>query len=260
MRVRRFSIAACLGTLVALSAVLAAADEPWPGAPVQQPPATAFRPPSVPLVTYNPYLSIWSAADRLTDDNTRHWTRHEHPLVSLIRVDGKTYRLMGKGPKDTTVPPLPQVGLQALPTRTIYDFDDGRVHVTLTFMTAALPDDLEALSRPLSYITWQVRSVDGAAHELVLYDSTSALAVNRPDQKVVTGGERAGPLTHPARWHRGPAGAGHDGRRYADRLGLRLPRPRGSGRRRLSGRTSRGLLLSFSLGKVSADAGSLPGR
>src|SRR5271156_5180145 len=98
----------------------------------------AFRPPAVPLVANNPYLSIWSMADRLTDDTTRHWTRREHPLFSLIRIDGKAYRLMGTAPKD--VPAMKQVGVRVLPTRSIYDYDDGHVHVTLIFMTPALPD------------------------------------------------------------------------------------------------------------------------
>ena len=49
--------------------------------------AQTFRPPAVPLVTFDPYLSIWSDADRLTERNTKHWTKHEHSLVSLIRVD-----------------------------------------------------------------------------------------------------------------------------------------------------------------------------
>ena len=153
-----------------------------------------FRPPSVPLVTHNPYLSIWSNADHLNDDTTRHWTRHDHALVSLIRVDGKTQRLMGNDPQ--VVPVMPQVGVKVLPTRSIYDFDDGHVHVMMTFMTAALPHDLDVLTRPLSYIMWDVRSVDGAPHAVSIYDSTSSqLAVNTENQKVRWARESMGALT-----------------------------------------------------------------
>ena len=102
----------------------------------------------------------------MTDAPTRHWTRREHSLVSLIRVDDKAYRLMGNDPAD--VPALPQAGLEVKPTRTIYDFDDGHVHVTLTFMTPALPNDSEAMALPLSYINWTVRSVDGKSHAVAL--------------------------------------------------------------------------------------------
>jgi hypothetical protein len=154
----------------------------------------AFRPPAVPLVTSDPYLSIWSEADRLTDDVTRHWTHRDHPLVSLIRVDGRAYRLMGNDPAD--VVPFPQTGLQVTPTRSIYEFDDAHVHVTLTFMTAALPSDLDVLTRPLTYLTWSVHSADGRPHDVSLYDSTSALlAVNTSDQAVVWGRQTAGTLT-----------------------------------------------------------------
>ncbi|MGO9463072.1 MAG: glutaminase domain-containing protein [Isosphaeraceae bacterium] len=154
----------------------------------------AFRPPAVPLIASDPYLSVWSMADRLTDDTTRHWTRREHPLVSLIRIDGKPYRLMGKSPAG--LPAMAQVGVQVLPTRSIYDFDDGRVHIRLTFLTPALPDDLEVLARPLTYLTWDVQSIDGALHDVAIYDSTSALlAVNSPGQAVAWRRETMGGLT-----------------------------------------------------------------
>src|SRR5580693_6756789 len=156
--------------------------------------AQNFRPPSVPLVTFDPYLSIWSAADHLTDRPTQHWTRRQHSLVSLIRVDGATYRLMGNEP--VSVPALPQTGLQVTPTRSIYEFENEKIHVTLTFMRPALPDDLDAMALPLSYITWQVRSTDGQEHAVELYDSASSeLVVNKNEEKVAWAREPAGKLT-----------------------------------------------------------------
>jgi hypothetical protein len=153
-----------------------------------------FRPPAVPLVTSDPYLSIWSEADHLTDDVTRHWTHHPHPLISLIRVDGAASRLMGNEPEN--IPAMPQIGLEVTPTRSIYEFEDSKIHVTLTFMTPALPHDLDILSRPLTCITWVVRSVDGGPHSVSIYDSVSGLlTVNRPDELVTWGREKIGSTT-----------------------------------------------------------------
>src|SRR5438874_1505695 len=107
--------------------------------------SATLRPPAVPLVACDPYFSIWSRGDNLNDVDTTHWTGKPHRLTSLVRIDGKTYRVMGASP--TNVPALEQKSLTVLPTRTIYTFAGAGVELTLTFMTPALPDGLDVLAR-----------------------------------------------------------------------------------------------------------------
>jgi Glutaminase A six helical-hairpin domain/Domain of unknown function (DUF5127)/Domain of unknown function (DUF4964) len=146
--------------------------------------AQSFRPPAAPLVTSDPYFSVWSFANRLTDDTTRHWTGVKQSLESMVRVDGKPYRIMGDEPSD--VPAMPQVSLQVLPTRTLYQFKGAGVQVNLTFMTPLLPGNLNVFSRPVTYLTWEVRSTNRRRHAVSLYFSaSSALAVNTTDEQVV---------------------------------------------------------------------------
>ena len=125
-----------------------------------------LRPPAVPLVACDPYFSIWSPADKLTDADTVHWTGTPHRLTSLVRIDGKAFRLMGKEP--SSVPALPQANLEVLPTRTIYTFEGEGVRLTLTFMTPALPDDLDMLSRPVTYLTWDAKPTDDKKHSIAV--------------------------------------------------------------------------------------------
>jgi hypothetical protein len=145
---------------------------------------TSFRPPAVPLVAHDPYFSIWSMTDRLSDDGTKHWTGKPNSLTALVRIDGKTFRVMGRDPRG--MPALEQTRVDVLPTRTVYDFAGSGVKLELTFFTPALPEDLDVLSRPVTYIDWTFTATDGRDHSAALYfEAAPDLVVNTPDQPVV---------------------------------------------------------------------------
>lgn len=154
----------------------------------------AFRPPAVPLIAHDPYFSVWSPADRLTDADTVHWTGAPQPIGCLARIDGRPFRLMGVEPKQ--LPALPQVRLQVWPTRTVYELQNEQVRLTMTFTTPALPSDLDLLARPVTYLTWDVASADGKEHVVEIYLEVAAnIAVNAPEQKVTWKQEKQGDLS-----------------------------------------------------------------
>src|SRR5437667_167078 len=114
--------------------------------PAQDQPA--FRPPAVPLITHDPYFSVWSANNKLTDDWPKHWTGTVQGMCGLVRIDGRPYRWMGPAPNK--VPAMNQTGLEVTPTRTIYRFEAGGARLTVTFLSPLLPQDLDLMSRPAS--------------------------------------------------------------------------------------------------------------
>src|ERR1700678_278552 len=97
------------------------------------------RPPAVPLIAHDPYFSVWSMADKLTDQNTKHWTGREQPIHGLARIDGKTWRFMGADPRE--LPAMEQTSLVVTATHTIYQFKAGGVGLTVSFFTLAFPKD-----------------------------------------------------------------------------------------------------------------------
>jgi hypothetical protein len=150
------------------------------------------RPPAVPLIAHDPYFSVWSMADKLTDQNTKHWTGRQQPIHGLARIDGKTWRFMGEDPRE--VPAMEQTSLEVTPTHTIYRFQGGQVNLTVSFFTPAFPKDLDTLSRPVTYLT--VSATGEGDHELsILIDVDPVIAVNSSDEPVTWGRSHAQGLT-----------------------------------------------------------------
>ena len=181
-----------------------------------------MRPPAVPLVAHDPYFSIWSMADRLNGEGTKHWTGKPNTLTAYARIDGKSYRIMGRDRQAGNE--LGQTRLEVLPTRTIYEFAGAGMTVGLTFFTPALPDDLDVLSRPLTYIQWSAcreRRPRARGADLFRRRQRPGGEYSRPARagRPLSARRTAPPAHGLAR----AARAGQARRRSAHRLGLPLP-------------------------------------
>ncbi|MBE6213806.1 MAG: DUF4965 domain-containing protein [Rikenellaceae bacterium] len=80
-----------------------------------------------------------------------------------------------------------QTSVDVQATRTIYDFKCGGVDLRLTFMAPLLMDDLELISRPVNYISYEVVSNDEAEHDVDIYfEAAQDWARNSWDQPCVS--------------------------------------------------------------------------
>ncbi|QDU58376.1 hypothetical protein Pan181_46100 [Aeoliella mucimassa] len=142
-----------------------------------------WTPPAYPLVACDPYFSIWSQGKSIVDTDTTHWTGKSHRLVSLIKVDGKVYRLLGDTPE--RLPAFKQTSQQVLPTTSVFTLAGAGVEVTLSFTTPALPEDIDLLSRPITFVTYEAKATDDKEHEAqLLFAGSGEIAVNTQNQMV----------------------------------------------------------------------------
>src|SRR5580658_10979580 len=87
------------------------------------------RPPATPLITHDPYFSVWSNTDELAASSTKHWTGAPQPLLGLVRIDGKAFRIISHDPG--SVPAMKQTSMLLTPTHTLYTFSSGAVRIDL---------------------------------------------------------------------------------------------------------------------------------
>ena len=142
-----------------------------------------LRAPAVPLITVDPYFSVWSRDTLLNAAPTMHWTGANNSIIGTVTVDGKTYSFLGY---ERDLYKLRQVSLEitALSTIAVYACDE--ITLTATYTTPLLPNCLEHLTRPVSYLELSYTANDGKAHEVTVHVRLSEeLCLNRAGESPV---------------------------------------------------------------------------
>ena len=144
-----------------------------------------LRAPAVPLITVDPYFSVWSCRDALNEAATCHWTGHTNTINGLLSVDGALYRFMGG--EEAGGLPMEQISLEITALATEYCFEAAGVRLTARFFTPVFADDLTLCSRPVSYLELRAESTDGIEHRLEAEISVSEeLCLDTARQEPVT--------------------------------------------------------------------------
>jgi hypothetical protein len=154
--------------------------------------AQVSKAPAYPLITHNPYFSIWSFTDQLNESTTKHWTGSNQSIIGLIKVDNQVYKFLGKDESASVNDKMMQarqLSINMSATQTTYQFDCGAVSLNVAFTSPLIITEINILSRPVSYISMKTRSKDGKKHLVQIYvGASSAIASNKGSVEMVATG------------------------------------------------------------------------
>ncbi|MFN3730181.1 MAG: glutaminase domain-containing protein [Fimbriimonadaceae bacterium] len=149
-----------------------------------------FRPPTVPLVTHDPYFSVWSFTDRLNQDWPRHWTGKPFGMAGLVRVGDLVLRWCG--PDILGVPAIEQTDVRVEATTTTYRFRAEGITLSVEFCSPLLLSDLDLVSRPVTYVTFTAEASQPVS---VYVDQSAEWCLDQPGQSVTWSRAQLAPLT-----------------------------------------------------------------
>ncbi len=126
-----------------------------------------LRAPAYPLITSDPYFNVWCMGDNLNQDETRHWTGKPQTIRGSVFIDGTEYLFMGDA-KKVELPAMQQIAVHTDAFSTVYEFEAAGIRLKAAFTSPVLPDDLDLISRPVSYLHVSVETMDSKDHEITV--------------------------------------------------------------------------------------------
>ncbi|MBR3928134.1 MAG: DUF4965 domain-containing protein [Clostridia bacterium] len=118
--------------------------------------------PAYPLISIDPFLSVWSAFDHPADGETTHWAGERKRMTLAACVDNKAYALIGNQRNEKAE----LIERMVTPTKTVYVFKAGEAEITVSFRAPLLMDDFDLMSTPVNYLDIETKSLDGQAHDI----------------------------------------------------------------------------------------------
>jgi len=142
---------------------------------------------SIPLITHDPYFSIWCPYDSLNGGDPQHWSGLRQKLRGYVHADNETYCFLGDKEFHQEIP---QTGLDVTATATTYTFENDTLRLQVRFTSPLLLDDLVLVSRPCTYIDFTATAKTGkdisvdfvVSDDLVVYQKRllNGLALQQP--------------------------------------------------------------------------------
>ena len=144
-----------------------------------------LRAPSIPLITVDPYFSIWSPHEVLNFRPTVHWTGKENPIHAVVEVDGTEYSFLGY---ERNAYKCKQTHMDIDAMTTAYTMTAGGIEIYVSLTSPLLLDRLDILTRPVSYMSVSYSAKDGRSHSVkVRIIAAEELCLNsRKQSPVVT--------------------------------------------------------------------------
>ncbi len=122
-----------------------------------------LRAPAIPLITVDPYFSVWSADSMINHSKTEHWSGKGNSIIGTVRIDGEERLFLGY---HRDIKKISQVSLDIDALSTTAVFENEKITLRAKFTSPLLPDDYRLLTRPVSYLEISFDSKDGKEHDV----------------------------------------------------------------------------------------------